>query len=117
MNNLRIIENKLIEIGANPALSGFYCAMYAINYFLENDKNFYQVSVTKDLYPYISKKLGSGNPSRVERNIRNLVDDIFDKETPLQKYADIKSGKMTNSHFISLMLVTVKHEIEENEKD
>lgn len=115
MNTLRIIENKLIEIGMNPALSGFYCTMHAINYFLENDKDFYQVSVTKDLYPYISEKLGSGKISRVERNIRKSIEDLLNRNTSLIKYTDIDSGKMTNSHFISFMVLQIKKEIEENE--
>lgn len=115
MNTLRIIENKLIEIGMNPALSGFYCTMHAINYFFENNKEIYQVSFCKDIYPYVAKKLCCGKPSRAERNIRKSIEDLFNKNTFLIKYINIDSGKMTNSHFISYMVLQVKKEIEENE--
>ena len=56
MDTLKIIENELIEVGINPCNSGFYYLIHAINFYLENNKEFYEVSITKELYPYVSSK-------------------------------------------------------------
>lgn len=115
MDTLKIIENELIEVGINPCNSGFYYLIHAINYYLENNKEFYEVSITKELYPYIaSKKEGTKTtPSRVERCIRHSIEKLYNETytDQLQTVIDCRSGKPTNSTFIAYLLIRVKNKI------
>lgn len=115
MDTLKIIENELIEVGINPCNSGFYYLMHAINYYLENNKEFYEVSITKELYPYVaSKKEGEKtSPSRVERCIRHSIEKLYNETytNHLQSVIDGRFGKPTNSTFIAYLLIRVKNEI------
>lgn len=113
MNTLKIIENELIEVGINPCLSGFYCLLHSINYFLENKKEFYEVSVTKELYPYVATKINYKTASRVERCIRHSIEKLYNETYTehLGHVINLNSGKPTNATFIAYMLLRVKNKI------
>ena len=116
MNTLKIIENELIEVGVSPNLSGFYYLLHAVNYYLENNKEFYEVSITKDLYPYVAFKIGGKvTSSCVERSIRHSVEKVYNRlhDKHLDYISNIDSGKPTNSSFISYLLIRVKNKINE----
>lgn len=118
MNTLKIIENELIEVGINPCLSGFYCLMHAINYYLENNKEYYEVSITNELYPYVATKINCKTPSRVERCIRHSIEKLYNETYTehLSTVIDCRSGKPTNSTFIAYLLLRVKNKINEENK-
>ena len=115
MNTLKIIENELIEVGINPCLSGFYCLLHAINYYLENNKEYYEVSITNELYPYVASKMGgkTSTSSRVERCIRHSIEKLYNETYTehLNHVVNMNSGKPTNSTFIAYLLIRVKNKI------
>ena len=115
VDTLKIIENELIEVGIDPRNYGFYYLMHAINYYLENGKEFCEVSITKELYPYVACRNGRKNvpPSRVERCIRQSIGKLYNETCTdlLSNMINYKTGKPSNSTFIAYLLIRVKNKI------
>lgn len=89
----------LLKNGIYPNLNGFYaillCVKYAKEYFLKNGK---KCQTTKYLYPMVAETLKT-TPSRIERNIRHIVNKIKNVE-------ELKITKRpTNTQFIHALVV------------
>lgn len=115
MKTLQTIENVLLDIGVNPALSGFYYILYAVNYFFEHDVGFVDANLGTDVYPYIVSKFKNTSISRIERCIRHAIESLYNNGSDiLANVIDPNSGKVTNSSFIAYVLLLSIHKMEEN---
>lgn len=114
MNVSNIVEDKMIELGFNPGMKGFYCMKESILYFINNNKEFYQVKLGKELYKSISEKASFSVPC-VERNIRTLVENARMNNPELfASISDYITGNVTNASAISYLLMLVRRELQNN---
>lgn len=114
MNISDVVEDKLIDLGFNPGMNGFYCMKEAILYFINNNKEFYQVKLGKELYKSISEKTSS-SAACVERNIRSLVENARINNPELfGSISDYMTGNVTNSSAIAYLLMLVRRELQNN---
>ena len=114
MNISDVVEDKLIDLGFNPGMTGFYCMKEAILYFINNNKEFYQVKLGKELYKSISEKTSS-SAACVERNIRSLVENARMNNPELfGSISDYMTGNVTNSSAIAYLLMLVRRELQNN---
>lgn len=106
-----VVENELLCLGVNPANKGFQCITECILYYILNGKDFYHVSITKELYPAVAELLGTTN-KRVERNIRRTVEKCMLNSLKFQEeICKINSDNVTSSTFIAYVLLEVKRKI------
>jgi len=110
--NVRI-HDILTDLELTPNLKGYHCTKLAISLLYEKPN----LLITKDVYPIVSKKLGS-TPVAVERTIRQAVSLIFktsDSEK-LEKYFGsryLKSGHIPkNKEFLATIAQYLKVEYE-----
>lgn len=114
MNISNVVEDKLIDLGFDPGMSGFYCMKEAILYFINNNKEFYQVKLGKELYKSISEKT-SFSASCVERNIRTIVENaVMNNPELFGSLSDYMAGNVTNSSAIAYLLMLVRRELQNN---
>lgn len=114
MNISNVVEDKMIELGFNPGMTGFYCMKEAILYFINNDKEFYQVKLGKELYKSISENT-SFSAYCVERNIRSLVENAEMNNSELfGRISNYMTGNITNSSAIAYLLMLVRRELQNN---
>lgn len=114
MNISNVVEDKMIELGFNPGMNGFYCMKEAILYFINNNKEFYQVKLGKELYKRISEYT-SFSAACVERNIRTLVENARMNNPELfGSISDYMTGNVTNSSAIAYLLMLVRRELQNN---
>lgn len=112
-----VINSTLLEVGVNPALSGYGYIGEAIRLVYDDPEQLR--FITKKLYPSIAEKVGS-TPSRVERAIRHAVECVFDSidtETSWRYFGNvirIGSGKVTNTTFIACLVNHIRDEIEKD---
>lgn len=115
MKTLQTIESILLDIGVNPALSGFYYILHAVNYFFEHDVSFIDANIMSDVYPYVVSKFKNTSVSRVEKCIRHAVESLYNNGSDtLKNVVGINSGKVTSSSFIAYVLLLSTHKMEEN---
>lgn len=106
-----VVENELLYLGADPSNKGFQCITECILYYILNGKDFYHVSITKELYPAVAELLGTTR-ERIEKNTRKTVEKcIFNSGTFPAEICERNSGKVTNSTFIAYVLLEVKRKI------
>ena len=98
------IENQatdlLLLLGIPANLQGFNYIIYSLCFLVKNNTPD-SLSMTKFLYPEISKKFKTTS-SRVERSIRHAI-QIACKKGTIEKHPEMfgtVNGKMTNSQFI-----------------
>lgn len=106
MNRMKI-ENVLMEMGVPTGIKGFNFIADAVEYINKNGVN---ISVTKDLYPYIVEKRNT-TPSRVERAIRHAFEVTRNGRgnyEVVEKYI----GFMNCANFSSLVMLHKKIEQE-----
>ena len=114
MNISNIIEDKMLYLGFNPSMNGFYFMKEAILYFINNNKEFYQVKLYKDLYKSVSEKTYY-SASSVERNIRTLINNaIMSNPEKFLSIPDCMTGKVTNASVIAYLLMLVRREIQDS---
>lgn len=114
MDTKKIIEDQLIEMGFVPSLRGFYCITHAVNYFLENNKECYEVSLCSDVYKYVAEKMNIKKHC-VERDIRTSVENVVNVNPDSVKYImDYKKGKPTNGTAIAFIVMMVRRKISGN---
>lgn len=114
MNISNVVEDKLIDLGFNPGMNGFYCMKEAILYFINNNKEFYQVRLAKELYVSVAQKLHFYAGS-VERNIRSLVENaVMNNPELFGSISDYMTGNVTNSSAIAYLLMLVRRELQNN---
>lgn len=114
MNVSNVVEDKLIDLGFDPGMSGFYCMKEAILYFINNNKEFYQVKLCKELYKSVSEKT-SFSTACVERNIRSIVNNAVASNSELfGSISDYMTGNVTNSSAIAYLLMLVRRELQNN---
>lgn len=105
------IVKLLLSLGVPPCLKGFRASVYAIEMILKDPSVLDQI--TKRLYPNIAKRLGS-TASCVERQIRTAVDTMFDHHDyenivgTLGLDVNMRTGKYTNSEFLSLCTLKLR---------
>ena len=68
------LDTLLLMLGFRMSLTGYRCLYEAIRLMQENPRQ----SITKELYPAIARKCG-GTPQRVERAIRNVIRDAWQR--------------------------------------
>lgn len=102
MNRMKI-ENVLMEMGVPAGIKGFTFIADAVEYINKNGVN---ISVTKELYPYIAKK-NDATPSRVERAIRHAFEVV---RSPKGNYEVVEKyiGFMNCANFSSLVMLYKK---------
>lgn len=106
-----IIENELLYFGVDPAIKGFQCITECVLYYIMNGKDFYHVSITKELYPTIAEILGT-DKRRIERNVRKAIEKCCSNSGTLpRKFCEVNTGKVTSSTFIAYVLLVVKRKI------
>lgn len=106
-----VVENELLYLGVDPSNKGFQCITECILYYILNGKDFYHVSITKELYPAVAKMLETTN-ERVERNTRKAVEKcMLNSATFPAEICERNSGKVTNSTFLAYALLEVKRKI------
>lgn len=106
-----VVENELLYLGVDPSIKGFQCITECILYYILNGKDFYHVSITKELYPAVAELLGT-TKERIERNTRKTVEKcILNSGTFPAEICERNSGKVTNSTFIAYVLLEVKRKI------
>lgn len=99
MNNL---ENKLIELGANPFLKGFGCAVEALKLIdAEQGKRMKMMYV----YEVVGKKTGDKG-SLVERAIRHFFSNI--RKNP--RAVEVIGEKGSNGESLYLLYYKLKEE-------
>ena len=114
MNISNVVEDKLIEVGFNTGMNVFYCMKEEILYFINNNKEFYQVKLGKELYKRISEYT-SFSAACVERNIRSLVENARMNNPELfGSISDYMTGNVTNSSAIAYLLMLVRRELQNN---
>lgn len=107
------ITNALLEMGATVNLKGFGYLVSAIS-LIQEDFETYGYNITKILYPTVAK-LHKTTSSRVERNIRQVIDKIFcevSSEEMREKFGRSffkpYKARPTNSEFMCYMAYNVK---------
>lgn len=101
-NDIEHSVTQLIHTLGIPAhLKGYHYLRTAIIYAAQNVELL--DGMTKNLYPLIAEKFNS-TVVRVERSIRNSIEVAWYRggEKAIRQYMGTKSGKPTNSEFISL---------------
>lgn len=99
------IKNLITEMGIRYSNAGFNYIVEAVMYVCKNNESSnIRMSVTKEIYPYVSKKVGNKS-SNVERAIRHSVGSIFtkgnlNKITKVFPYWDPEKESITNGDFI-----------------
>ena len=112
MNISSIIEDKMLYLGFNPSMNGFYFMKEAILYLINNNKEFYQIRLYKDVYKSVSEKTYY-SVSSVERNIRRLINNAVISNSELcLNISDRVTGKTTNASVIAYLLMLVRREIQ-----
>ena len=105
------IVKLLLSLGIPPNLKGFRASVYAIEIILK-DPNALDL-VTKRIYPEVAKRCGS-TASRVERAIRHGVEMMFSHQdyerivNILGLEVNVRTGKYTNTEFLSLCAMRLK---------
>lgn len=105
-----LITNTLLQLGADTGIKGFYMLRELIcqaTLKTLNDPNYIlEMNIVKVEYTEIAEKYDS-TASRVERNIRHLIENLFEKGNnkdfmyEIFGYAiDYNSGKVTNKAFV-----------------
>lgn len=94
-----IISDLLDELGCPVDIIGRRYAEYAIKYCINASPHFPEV--VKEIYPATAKEFNT-TPSRVERNIRNLVEKVREKTTRNYKciFPHQQRCSLTNKQFI-----------------
>ena len=106
-----IIDDLFKELGCPTNRCGYDQAAYAIKLVVSDDT--YLRYISKRLYHDVAKKFQS-TPSRIERNIRHLVEVAFYRNDPKDTYrifgnsVDPNRGKLMNSEFIAACARIVK---------
>ena len=109
-----VIEDLLKELGAPCHLSGYEQTIYAMKLIISDSD--YLEAVTYKLYPTVAKKFHS-TPSRVERNIRHVIESAWSRQDLENAYRifgntiSIDKGKPTNSEFLACCAKVVKRRI------
>ena len=99
MNNL---ENKLIELGANPFLKGFGCTVEALK-LIDEEKG----KRMKMMYVYQAVGKKTGNTSRnVERSIRHFFSNLRKKPSAVEVIGE----KASNGETLYLLYYKLKEE-------
>lgn len=115
---LNFINETMLNMGLLPSLSGFDMIKQAIVLMLKHDK--YSRYITCLLYPKLGESFNT-TPSRVERNIRHSIVKMFDRQnenssnyiyTVLKNVINHKTGKCTNSEFLTTFVNYVYHSLE-----
>lgn len=106
------ITRQIRAVGVPAHLRGYHYLRSAILYTVEADDPS-SVAVTKDIYPYISKKFNT-RPPLVERAIRNAIEVAWTRGNTrvLHQYfgytIDGFKGKPTNAEFIAMIADRVR---------
>lgn len=106
-----VIEDLFRELGAPCHLNGYDQTAYAIKLIISDSS--YLCGISKRLYPDVAKHFDT-TPTRVERNIRHLVEsawhrhDIEDAYRVFGNTIDLSKGKPTNSEFVATCARIVK---------
>ena len=114
------VEACLTEIGVPANIQGFGYLCDAI-YLVAGDRRIGSQR-TKRLYPEVAEK-NETTGSRVERSIRHAIEVAFNhaNATIIPKYfgnvIDPNRGKPTNSQFIASVVLHLKDELEEEQKN
>ena len=99
-----IIDDLFKELGAPSHLIGYDQTVHAIRLLISNTEH--ARNITTRLYPDVAKTINTV-PSRVERNIRHLVEVAWSRQDVKNAYRifgntiDPKRGKPTNAEFIA----------------
>lgn len=98
-----------IKLGFESHLLGSHYLLYFIEQSLINNYNIYELSPTKDIYPYISKKFKVGD-KKVEHAIRNATEKcwLYMKEEIKEIVFPIKFEKPTNSQVLFVIYDYIK---------
>lgn len=102
------VTRLLKKIGMPFNVKGKSYISAAVIYFIENEKTTAEVSMTKELYPYVAKQFGTTVP-RAERAIRHCCEETFDNGSPeleavFGNSINLATGKLTNSQFIAMLV-------------
>ena len=104
-------EDKLLEIGIDPSLSGFRYIVDCVVYCLLHCVNVGNISVTNELYPTVAQQ-NKTSALRVERCIRVAIEKAFSNTTNFPKaLISVASGKVTNGTFIAYVVLMMQREI------
>ena len=109
--DVRSIASKILKkIGAQVNIKGFRYTVEAIVILVERGLN---VSITKELYPTVTTRYNktieddthATTPPRVERAIRHMVENIWDRTSDIEALTELglwsaSKGKPTNSEFL-----------------
>lgn len=104
MSTELIVCRALRELGVSPSLRGYDAIKLSVLYGLE-DRDLLR-NITRQLYPKVAQAMNSTS-ARIERNVRHAVESVFSNtdRAVLYKYfgntQSLKSGKLTNSQFVS----------------
>ena len=107
-------RDVLLELGGRQSFIGFKFAVESVLLCLENEK--YLENITYQLYPTVARKFSS-TASRVERGIRYLCEDIFNRPDNQVPYSYFKgavrmnNGKPANKEFIARVVDLVNERI------
>ena len=109
-----VIRDLFLYLGAPDHLNGYDMAVYAIKLCIQ-DRN-YLNKISLVLYPEVADKFNT-IPSRVERAIRFLVSETFQRgntvalEKVFGTLVSDESGKVTNSEFLGRMANVTKQRL------
>ena len=108
------IRDLFLELGVPDHLIGYEYAIHAVKMVVE-DRNMLN-HIVYGLQPKVALEFDT-TPSRVERAIRNIVEETLDRgnRTALDKYignfVNRETGKLSNSEFIGRMANIVKQKM------
>jgi len=101
---LKIISKTLKILGISPSKEGYYYLRDSIYLYITNPK--YHFKITKELYPYLSKKYQK-TESAIEKSIRTTIETGWnncDLDYSNELFANTiryDKGKPTNNEFIA----------------
>ena len=114
MNIEVAIYKALKELGMPTSLLGYAYIRDAVLMFEENPEVMRQM--TRVVYPTIAAKHNTTH-SKVERAIRHAIEHVYDNTDSevIQRFfgntVNMRSGKLTNTQFISGLLEYIKMEV------
>lgn len=101
------LRNILQNLGEGASTKG-YSVIFDVMEYVEQNPECKNRFMVKELYAYVSEKTGASY-AQVERNIRAMIDRIYNNNTTyqLQKnlgYGAAAKNKMPNAKFIALLI-------------
>lgn len=95
------ISTMLHDLGIPVRRHGYRQLCIGIPFFATDKTQ----TLTKELYPYISKKLGFTNGYAVERSIRGVISDAWSQRNPdvWNSYFPNHESQPTNKEFIATL--------------